>query len=428
MDSREFTRQLILKTVANGARSIEDIALGCGGMFPLELRDVLDGLVATGSLRGAGDGYVLSSPPGNDRFSVIHPPVALRHPDLPLPHPLDHDWRFDPPTVALLVETVCASTPPGGHALLLGAPTVFASLIEHPAAPAATLVDQNQHLLRALDQGPDGQFRTYYHNLLAGSEPAISSSADVALCDPPWYPEHYRAFLLQASLATRIGGRILVSLLPVTTRPSAIDDRGQLLLEAHRFGLQLRSLTPDRLMYESPPFELASLAAGGIELLRPWRRGDLAEFWKVDEPVPTAAGVLPDRFAGVECWFDMHINRQTIKLRGPFIDGTETPQLLHIEDRDVLPTVSRRYPGRAAVDLWLWDNRVFGVKGRAAFRAALLGLGGLPPPDYPPVRPEHVARALDLIHTIPGLIDTTDESVNGSEDRGDTGRGGGNAA
>lgn len=416
VDTREFTRALILRAIADGAHAVEEIALRAGGMFPLELRDVLDGLVSAGTLYRTADGYALASPPLDRIFAASACTGSPRIPDLPLPHPLDHDWRFDPPTIAQLVETVSGSASPCEHVLLLGAPTLFAALVVHSTSPAVTLVDRNLEVVRALDQGPDSRFRTHQRDLLAGPDPDIAPRANVTLCDPPWYSEHYRAFLAQASLGTRIGGRVLVSLLPVLTRPSAVVDRGQLLQEAHQFGLHLRSLTPDHLGYESPPFELDSLTASGLAATRPWRRGDLAEFWKASEPNPSAMlGVSPNEAGGAEHWFGMYIDRKPMKLRGPFLDEAEPPQLFRVEDGDVLPTVSRRYAGRTAVDLWLWDNRVFGVTGRAAFRDALRSLGGLVnPADERPVPLENVARALALLRTIPGLTGIVDRLDSGS--------------
>jgi hypothetical protein len=429
MDTPEFSRRLILKAISDGAHSIEEIARGCGGMFPLDLREVLDGLIAGGVLRLNGDSYDLPASSMDNAFRAVPAPFVRRIPDLPLPHPLDHDWRFNPPTVTQLVEMVCQLVSPSGRALLLGAPTVFAALVSHPEAPPTTLVDRNWQLLCSLDQGTNSQFRVQQQDLLLGPDTSVPPGVDVTLCDPPWYPEHYRAYLAQASLLTRIGGRVLISLLPVLTRPTAIDDRTQLLGQAHDFGLHLRSLTPDCLWYESPPFELVSLTAGGIHPTGSWRRGDLLEFWKAREPDPTAtAGVWPDKSGRVEDWFKVHIDRRPIWLRGPFMDENESPNLVHIEDGDVLPTVSRRYPGRTAVDLWLWDNRVFGVKGRAAFRDALRRLGSLAKPEgEPTLSVEHVARALDLLHAIPGVTDVLDERVGGSVAAGDARRGGGSS-
>jgi hypothetical protein len=429
MDTPEFTCQLILEAVSNGFRSVEEIARGCGGMFPLDLRDVLNGLVASGVLRHIGNGYDLTATPTVNPYTAVPASYVRCIPDLPLPHPLDHDWRFNPPTIAHLVEMVCRLATPNGRALLLGAPTVFAALVSHPEAPPTTLVDRNWQLLRSLDQGTNSQFRVHQQDLLSGPDTSVPPGVDVTLCDPPWYPEHYRAYLAQASLVTRIGGRVLISLLPVLTRPSAIDDRTQLLGEAHDFGLHLRSLTPDCLGYESPPFELVSLAVGGIHPTGSWRRGDLIEFWKAREPDPTAtAGVWPDKSGKVEDWFKVHVDKRPIWLRGPFLDENEPPNLVHIEDGDVLPTVSRRYTGRTAVDLWLWDNRVFGVEGRAAFRDALRSLSSLAKPAGERIVPaEYMARALDLLHTIPGLTDVIDERVGGSVAASDARDGGGSS-
>jgi hypothetical protein len=385
---------------------LEDIARTCG-LFPLELRSLLNHLVASGALRRTSIGY---APAGStdETPEVAGEETVGRIPELPLPHPLDFDWRFDPQTLEFLAEELGALAGQRDGVLLLGAPSLFATLLAMPSSPRAVLVDANGMIVRALGTGNGRRFRAVHRDLLAGPDPALLPEAAVALCDPPWYPEYYRAFLAQAAVSTRIGGRVLLSVMPVLTRPGALADRDAIFREATRLGLHLHGLHPGRLRYDTPPFERASLAAGGVASPRPWRHGDLGVFWKFAEPDHEALVGSIDRRDPVDCWFEMEIGGRTIKLRGPFEDANEAPKLLHIEPHDVLPTVSRRYPGRDRVDLWLWDNRVFGARGRAAFRAALRTLAGKDAASSEPAIPRHhLTAAIAALQTIPELADRT---------------------
>ena len=81
-------------------------------------------------------------------------------------------------------------------------------------------------------------------------------------------------------------------------------------------------------------------------------------------------------------WIEISIGKYKIKIRGCFNDFEDLPELVSIEENNILPTVSRRYNGRQFIDIWFWDNRVYKVKGKASMLAALYNLSGNPIPDF----------------------------------------------
>ncbi len=192
-------------------------------------------------------------------------------PRLPIPHPLDFDWRFARATTAALTDELSAR---GTSATLLGAPSLWLSMRERLPASRLHLLDANP-LLAGLS--PDAhEHRTMIVDLLTDPIPSLAPS-DVAVVDPPWYPEVLAAFLWAAVPLVRAGGEVWVSMPPLGTRPGVRGERDILLERAPTYGLTLRSVRPGALRYARPPFERAAMRAAGLLHLVPhdWRQGDL---------------------------------------------------------------------------------------------------------------------------------------------------------
>lgn len=402
MDDATVTVTLIMAAIAGGAHTVAEIATACGGLYPGELQASLDRLVASGYVTRSDDHYALahvtSSKPNLGVTETIS--SATETPELPEPHPLDYDWRFDLSTARRLATLLSQGSSPRQRILLLGAPSVFLEFQRLLCPVMPILLDRSAELVAYLSRSAWlVPCVIEQHDLLGGALWNSEHPLDAALCDPPWYPEHYAAFLAQAATALRLGGLTLVSLLPLNTRPGAPADRQTVLELAHELGFAVSALEHDALGYKTPPFERSSLTVANLDVPGDWRRGDLLSLIKVRPPDQRVVTECLEKGADTQyedlTWREILFGRHKVKLRGPFDDPTEEPALLSIEAGDILPTVSRRYEGRQRVDLWLWDNRVFAVKGKAAFLGALHTLAGRPLPlDLPEVVPtrQDVAR------------------------------------
>ena len=411
MEYQDFQQHLIVSVLDREAISLKEIVRKCGGLYPTELRSFLEKLVTTGKIGTTSSGYKLADSARSidlshlDVDSADHNSNTVPTVILPQPHPHDYDWRFDKLTSSKLSELVVKETPKGGAALLLGAPSVFAILVRHPPiVPNLILLDWSNELVNYLKAyNLPSRFSVIQHNLLEGSAWETNQSVNTVVCDPPWYPEYYKAFLAQAAYSATLGASIILSLMPINTRPQAATDRWQIFETAQRLGLHLSSIELNAIQYDTPAFEEASLHCSEINLERGWRRSDLAIFRKVAPTDKALAHTLLSEVVGsnpeTREWVELLLGRNKIKLRGPFDDYEVTPDLISIEEKDTLPTVSRRYEGRKAVDLWLWDNRVFQVKGKAAFLTALSRLTGkLATVDSRILpRPQAVNQALSLL-------------------------------
>ncbi|GEM_PF-742642 len=412
MAEQDFLLNRILSAIARGCHRIGDIARECGGLYPLELQTVLNELVEQGKVIRSTESYQLapSSTTKIDSVQSNSLPNFNQTIELPEPHPHDFDWRFDLQTIHNLAEMLIAESRREGSILLLGAPSIFVELTKRHDAPHTTLMDWSSELISRLNQHRfPKSFTAINHNL---SSPALWKSeqqAEVVLCDPPWYPEYYAAFLAQAAQATKVGALVATSLFPINTRPNAANERWEILEIAQRLGLHPQSIEGSKLGYETPLFERVSLRSSGIEIDANWRKGDLVLFRKVHHPKPEVIGEIsaspPVEITEMEKWAEFLIDRYKIKLRGPFDDYYEAPELISLEKDDILPTVSRRYQRRGLIDLWLWDNRVFAVKGKASFKVALNMLAGkaLSNNDDKVSEPNY-KRALELLRQIIGNI------------------------
>jgi hypothetical protein len=115
---------------------------------------------------------------------------------------------------------------------------------------------------------------------------------DVIVMDPPWYLDHYRAWLHTAVDACRIGGTICVVLPQILTNRRSVVDRQELLRILRSIGHV--SLRPDLLSYVTPSFERAVLDAKGIGHLARWRRADLALVRVRQKRLPYEFEPVPD--------------------------------------------------------------------------------------------------------------------------------------
>jgi hypothetical protein len=187
---------------------------------------------------------------------------------------------------------------------------------------------------------------------------------DVVVTDPPWYFDELCSALWFCRAVCREGGGVLASIPPLGTRPGIAEERARLVQFTSRVGLHLVQIKAAELPYLSPPFERNALRAAGIAGAPvDWRRGDLAVFARrgPDRERPTAS-----RSAEGE-WCDVTFSAARVRVRRAPGGGFSDPRLSPIVEGDVLPTVSRRDPRRAAARVWTSGNRVFACRGSGIF-------------------------------------------------------------
>jgi hypothetical protein len=322
---------------------------GAEGAYPSDVLAALDQLETAGEI-------CLTSP-GTWRHCNIPEMPVQRLPDdaeaprralsgLPEPHPLDFDWRFSALSLTALHRRM--NVAPDESVAVLGAPTLYKYLVD--SGVDAWLFDKNAQVIRHLKEAGYTSLTECDLFDYAAAIPRFHW----AVADPPWYIEHYRAFLDAGRTILLPEGKFLISVLPRLTRPSAATDRFQIVKSALQLGFDLVEAYPGVLHYESPPFEVEALRAEDLTL-REWRRGDLFSF-VMRSQVPRKAPRTKPR--DVERWESIPFGETTVKIKVEQLDSREPFDLKAASATGGfrLRSVSRRSPTRSRINLWTSRN------------------------------------------------------------------------
>ncbi|CCJ05607.1 hypothetical protein [Methylocystis sp. SC2] len=338
---------LIQTAIRNGTTSFAALLHRLPSVYPTELLASLDRLAGSKAI----DTTVAVS---IHRQAATNGTTAVEGRSLlPLPHPLDYEWRFTPDAARSLLSRAADLTPSGGNFLLFGTPGLAVEALTLPVGRRLAFLAENNGVTD----------RVFALNQATGSPLSIGScsgglpreAADAVFLDPPWYLDFVRPMLAAAAHACRPGGVVLISLPPDGARPSAEADRQTAIAFARRLGLAAIEYSPLAIAYETPFFERNALAAVGIYPPPHWCRGDLIVFRKMrasTRPPPASSGRRRD-------WTEVVIGRMRLFIRGGGEARSDDASLISLVDGDILPTVSRRDPRRRAANVWTSGNRIF---------------------------------------------------------------------
>jgi hypothetical protein len=183
----------------------------------------------------------------------------------------------------------------------------------------------------------------------------------MVIMDPPWYEEHLLRFTWFASSALCIGGSLLLAMPPLGTRPGVQIEHQTVRTWLARLGLTVETVELGSLPYETPLFERNALRASGIfDVPRDWRRGDL---WVVRKARRSSAPWPGDSLGSH--WVEHRFGEIRVKIDTHAASQGPSARLVRLLEGDILPTVSRRDPRRAAARVWTTGNRVFGCESPA---------------------------------------------------------------
>jgi SAM-dependent methyltransferase len=277
---------------------------------------------------------------------------------LPLPHPLDYEWRYDPRTRQQLVERCKQQAGAHGAIALLGTPTLAPELRDHTGD--VLLLDTNAKVLTALaDIDQLSSIRWAVADLATFNPPrSWEHRAAVVVCDPPWYPDAFATFLRAAAQLVRPGGSVLLSVPDLLTRPSIAHELNDLRSLASQLQLAVSATEPQTLRYRTPFFEYRALRAADIGLVPlDWRAGTL---WQLTSTGAVQAPHAGRHRAAAASTTVTEITINDVRLRILRARPTH-PGVLSLQSvvpGDTLPTVSRRHPARSSATLWTSGNTV----------------------------------------------------------------------
>jgi hypothetical protein len=289
---------------------------------------------------------------------------------LPLPHPLDFEWRFTADSSRVLLDLASDLAPAGGPILLFGTPGIALEALSLPTEHPLMFLGEDNAVTRRLAAVNAAGGAPLQIFRCAEGLPSIRAAA--VILDPPWYMDFVRPMMAAAAASIQTGGFLLASLPPEGVRAGATEDRRRVLRLASRLGLELIAEPSLAVRYDTPFFEANALAAAGLRVIHPWRCGDLVIFRKRTE-LPRSVSTASIRKAR---WSEVEIGRMRLFVRRDLPTGTGHHGLIPLVKGDVLPSVSRRDPRRRLASIWTTGNRLFASDNPELVVEAALTLAG----------------------------------------------------
>lgn len=355
----ESLRTRLLIVLGRSPARFEHLLQEAEGAYPTDVQQVLQDLKSEGLLRLTSNGEwatMLEHPAAPKPIERQTAPSSDLSNDLPEPHPLDFDWRFADQSIHLIFQELRARC--SGDIAVLGAPTIFRYLVDQGIS--AHLFDKNAAVLDYFKQRGYETF-TELDLLCPGALP--EGRFQCAVADPPWYPEHYEAFIDASRTLLKIGGRLFLSVLPRLTRPDAEEARQTILRYAAERGFGITNILPSALTYISPPFEEAALKSEGLTLGH-WRTADLFEIEKKVE-IQSATRELREP----DTWQNFLLGKVQVRLLATRSDCRF--KLCSDPENWRLRSVSRRSPARMKINVWTSRNLALTVSDTRPLTSAL---------------------------------------------------------
>lgn len=402
-DNDEFASLIeswVAKAVSRNVISFGQLITTLPSVYPTLVLDALRRLVQKRTIPS----WVLANAVRQVRLSKTSTDLRVHSWTLPIPHPLDYDWRFSTVAAERLLRGISNVTSSHDHIILIGTPSILRHASCQGIDNFITLLDNNPKLVNQIKSSVT-QSDVTLCDVTMGQLPNVSGAAVVI--DPPWYMEYLETFLWSASQLCKQGGHIFLSAPPIGTRASIPQEMEDLQRWARELGLILVQSEPNTLPYHSPPFERSALKAAGIHRIpSEWRRGNLLIYKKILER-NAARPILPQQ----EAWSEESVNSVRFRIRQDGRSRFGDPSFVSFIPGDVLPTVSRQDSRRAFVDVWTSGNRVFQCQGVETLQHVLAALS-MGQPVHPYIQ-KVLGRVLDSpeVALVSRLICTVEELI-----------------
>jgi hypothetical protein len=345
---RSELKSVLLNRLSRGPMSLESLVSDAEGAYPTDVILVLGMLSENGRVSESNGLWCLTDemiPAQTKSANAALTTGPLE--GLPEPHPLDFDWRFTSTTLPFLRKLINATN--RESVAVLGAPSLYKHLAD--SGLSVWLFDKNTRIVEHLRKS--GYSHLNEVDLMTPS--SFSPQFSWVMADPPWYPEHYEGFMRAAAQLMFPGGKLLLSVLPRLTRPTASSDRAFIIELAQNLGFDLVEIRPGALGYASPPFETEALHEEGL-VLGNWRRGDLFKFVLTSNK-PSEFD-LPPSYENDGEWITISLGMTTVRINRRPSDEKSAFSFRPASSSGTarLRSVSRRSPSRSEVNVWTSRN------------------------------------------------------------------------
>jgi hypothetical protein len=198
---------------------------------------------------------------------------------LPEPSPVYYQWWFSEPAYEKLTRLLSSLSKPHTSIAFLGSPTI-GSLFSNFSNNTTFIFDIDEVLLENIKPHSSKTTRLVCYDALNEPGKNWKGKFQLVYTDPPWSTSVLTAFLTRAASFINKEGRLAISFPQLLTRPSALSERKNLITLTRKLGLTLEMVLPSFTEYAVPLFEYNAYRHHGIELRKPWRKGDLFIFAK----------------------------------------------------------------------------------------------------------------------------------------------------
>ena len=384
--TKTLAHYAVIRALEREPQNFRQLLENCHSLFPDQLSLLLNEMVNSHFIRKEDDEYVLDVSVPN-RWRKLHADwqenldrayelLSAIMGKIHLPHCLDYEWWFSHSGREKMAEILLHRNPlPVPETIaFLGSPLFGAFISVLVPESRVYILDKSKATLDAISGNVDSSRVSLIHyNAEYPLPQELIGIADMAFFDPPWYVEYYDLFLRRCVQLT-FGRHSTVSfvLFPILTRPASLQERKQSFEAAMSYGLSLFAMDSHVAHYLTPHFEQETLKQKGIDA-KNWRRGDLAVFISEGNRLPENIVQQIEK----EEWIEFLVGKVKIKIRvkdeNP--DTYITPEISDVRDKDSgFPSVSRRDPLRAKIDLWTSTQRGFKIKGCKAIEKIVEGI------------------------------------------------------
>lgn len=335
----------VRKLLIGGDPDFHDIIRALPGVYPTAALASLKRLYGKGLISSETFRMLETQAKKGDNFLDIDS-------DLPLPHPVNFEWRFTRQTADDILEIIRPyRSEASSQILYFGTPGVaYAALHQRNVEPGIFIGEDNAVTRLLAKKNIERDCPLKIKRCGEELEPEVASTV---IIDPPWYMDFIEPMLMAATHSVRMGGNIQFAMPSVGTARSTYRQRRQIFELAERIGLDVDRVRQGFLRYKTPFFEANALQAAGLSAFADWRCGDLVTFVKRrSHPIS-----LDTSSINTPIWREAAIGRMRLYIG---IESSQGSASLHsIVPNDILPSVSRNHRLRHKANVWTSGNRMF---------------------------------------------------------------------
>lgn len=258
----------IIAALRNSPCTFEEVVRKCHGVYPTEVKQMLDGLNI------------------HSRYTSLY----MTQEDL---IPFDSDYTIDEEQRSFITYSI-ENNPVlscwyyswqtcnkafqldiwrDKSVLFMGTPRLFEFFAGKNTGATCDLIELDEIVCNGLYKRVNSG-RSSVYNKDINEITSFNKKYDAVFMDPPWYIDSYKSWLYKAFHYVNSGGTLYISFLPYLTRPTAAMERKE-LLDFCRLHADVVIPVQDFYEYDMPTFEKNELEHCGIKMLSNWKIADL---------------------------------------------------------------------------------------------------------------------------------------------------------